>query len=142
MQCPGNAGRRWDGNESSEPMPRLLILILVLAPGGCGPSIEEQVRHQLRETFDAQQHLLLAVEAYRLGRGHWPGSPAELRTSKFLDEAVGFDRYVNLRFEPLPGGGLAVRFDRWNRPDGTMGMSGGFDLGPAETARGGTATIR
>jgi hypothetical protein len=119
----------------SMPKDRLIIAALVVL-SGCASNVEQQVRRGAAESFDAQAHLLLAVEAYRVGRGQWPSSPTELRTSTFLDETVGFDRFENLRFEPLPGGGLMVRSDRWTRPDGTPGMlNWGVELGPPTTAR-------
>jgi hypothetical protein len=115
-------------------MRRVIFAALALL-SGCA-SVEQQVGRGLSESFDAQAHLLLAVEAYRLGRGEWPHSPEGLRASKFVDETVGFDRFANLRFEPLASGGLMVRFDRWTRPDGTPGMQNwGVELGPPKPAR-------
>jgi hypothetical protein len=105
----------------------LIPTLLVLACG-CGGSIRQQFKEQTSETFDDQARLLVAVEAFRIGRGRWPTSPQELQS---LSEVLGFERYENLRFEPLPDGGLAVRFDRWHRRDGSVGMStAGLELPP------------
>jgi hypothetical protein len=90
---------------------------------GCGRSIDQQFREQTGDTFNAQTRLIVAVEAFRLGSGRWPTSPQDLRRSSGLRQVLGFDRYDNLRFEPLPDGGLMVRFDRWHRRDGSIGMS-------------------
>ncbi|HEV2294161.1 MAG TPA: hypothetical protein VGR35_09910 [Tepidisphaeraceae bacterium] len=117
-------------------MRRLLIFLAALSFCGCGPTIREQVDQQFGLLFDAGKSLLVSVEAFRLGSGRWPASPAELRTSRFVDSAVGFDRYKNLRFEPLPNGGLAVKFDRWVGPGGTPMMSNvSIELPAPEPAR-------
>jgi hypothetical protein len=104
-------------------MRRLLIIVAVTLFCGCGPTIREQIDDQFGLLFDAGKSLLVSIDAYRLGSGRWPLSPAELRASRFVDSAVGFDRYENLRFEPLPDGGLGVKFDRWVGPGGNPMMS-------------------
>ncbi len=104
--------------------------------GGCGPTIGEQINSQFGMMFDAGKSLLVSIDAYRLGSGHWPASPDELRKSEFVASAVGFDRYKNLRFEPLPDGGLAVKFDRWVAPGGRPKMSNvKIELPPPTPAR-------
>jgi hypothetical protein len=99
------------------------ILSALFLLGGCAPTIGEQIDDQFGLAFDAGKSLLVSVEAYRLGSGRWPTSPEELRASQFVDAAVGFDRYQNLRFEPLPDRGLVVKFDRWVGPGGSPMMS-------------------
>ena len=99
-------------------MRRLSIIFAVALLFGCGPTIREQLDDQFGLMFDAGKSLLVSIDAYRVGSGRWPSSPEELRASKFVESAVGFDHYQNLRFEPLPDGGLAVKFDRWVGPGG------------------------
>lgn len=96
-------------------LPSIVFLVIL---GGCAAQIE----HVVDRALDSQKSLVVAIDSYRLGSGHWPGSPDDLRRSGVVNTIVGFKRYTNLRFELLPDDRLRVSFDRWVSPDGAVAL--------------------
>ena len=110
----------------------LLIVVAMIGVWGCSSHSEEsRLDAQFGEMFDGGKSLLIAVETWRAETGEWPASPQQIHNSKRNLVIAGFDRYENLRFEPLSNGDLAISFDRWTSPRGIAAWSGGrIELAP------------